>query len=80
MSKLLQDRKDKITFHSTKDFDNITERFLFSLFDTSTTSKIIESVCKTVLFLIVADFFSVIIVTEVFLHAILKNCRVNLIV
>ena len=30
--KLLQDRKD-----STKDFDDITERFLFSLFDTSAT-------------------------------------------
>ena len=53
---------------------------MFSLFDTSTTSKIIESVCKIVLFLIVADYFSVIIVTEAFLHAILKNCRVNLIV
>ena len=66
ISKHLQDRKDKIPIHSTNDFDDITERFLFSLFDTSTTSQIIESVCKIVLFLIAAGFFSVIIVTEVF--------------
>ena len=53
----LQDRKDKILIHSTIDFDDITERFLFSLFDTSTTSQIIESVCKIVLSLIAADCF-----------------------
>ena len=53
----LQDRKDKILIHSTIDFDDITERFLFSLFDTSTTSQLIESVCKIVLSLISADCF-----------------------
>ena len=37
-----------------------------SLFDTSTTSKIIESVCKIALFLIAAYCFSLIVVTEVF--------------
>ena len=62
----LQDRKDKIPIHSTIDFDDITERFLFSLFDTSTTSQIIEIVCKIVLFLIAVHCFSLIIVTEVF--------------
>ena len=62
----LQDGKDKIPIYSTIDFDDITERFLFSLFDTSTTPQIIERVCKIVLFLIAADCFSVIIVTEVF--------------
>ena len=59
-------RKDKIPIHSIKGFEDITDRFLFSLFDTSTTSQIIESVCKIVLLLIAADCFSVIIVIEVF--------------
>ena len=59
-------RKDKIPFHSTKCFEDITERFLFSLFDTSTASQLIQSVCKIVLLLITADCFSVIIVIEVF--------------
>ena len=45
-------RKDKIPIHSIKGFEDITERFLFSLFDTSTTSQIIESVYKIVLLLI----------------------------
>ena len=53
ISKLLLDKKDKIPIHSTKDFDDITERFLFRLFDTSTTSQII--VYLIVLFLIAAD-------------------------
>ena len=57
ISKLLLDKKDKIPIHSTKDFDDITERFLFSLFDISTTSQIIESVYKIVLFLIAVDCF-----------------------
>ena len=44
----------------------IAERLLFNLFDISTTSQIIESACKIVLFLIVADCFSFAIVTEVY--------------
>ena len=67
----LQDGKDKIPIYSTIDFDDITERFLFSLFDTSTTSQII-GLCIIVLFLIEADCFSVIIVTEVFFMQFLK--------
>ena len=61
ISKLFQNRKDKI--QSTKSFEDITKRFLFSLFDTSTTSQIIETVCEEVLFLIEVDCFSLIIVT-----------------
>ena len=68
----LQDGKDKIPIYSTIDFDNITERFLFSSFDTSTTSQIIECVCIIVLFLIAADCFSLIIVTEVFFMRFLR--------
>ena len=68
----LQDRKDKIPIYSTIDFEDITERFFFSLFDTLTTSQIIESVCIVVLFLIAADCFSVIIVTEVFFMRFLR--------
>ena len=61
-------RRDKIPIHPTKDFEDITERPLFSLFDILTTSQIIESACKIVLFLIVvdADCFSFVIVTEVY--------------
>ena len=70
--KLLQDRKDKMPIHSTKDFGDITKKFLFRLFDTSTTSQIIESASKIVLFLIAADCFSVIIVTEIFCMGFLK--------
>ena len=66
ISKLLQYRRDKIPIHSTKDFEDITERLLFSLFDTSNKSQIIEIICKIILFLIAAECFSVIIVTEVF--------------
>ena len=58
--------KTKFPIHSTKDFYDITERLSFSLFGTLTTSQITESVCKIVLFLIAADYFSVIIVTEAF--------------
>ena len=45
---------------------DIAERFLFSLFDTSIMSRIVERVCKTVLFLIAADCFSPIVVSNVF--------------
>ena len=59
-------RRDKIPIHSTKDFEDIAERLLFNLFDISTTSKIIGNACKIVLFLIAADCFSFVIVTEVY--------------
>ena len=66
VSKLLQIRRYKIPIHSTKGFEDIAERFLFNLFDTSTISQITESACKIVLFLIAADCFSFVIVTEVY--------------
>ena len=56
----------KILINSTKDFEDITETLLFNLFDILTTSQIIESACKIVLFLIAADCFSFVIVTEVY--------------
>ena len=62
----MQIRRDKIPINSAKDFEVIAERLLFNLFDTSTTSQIIESACKVVLFLIAADSFSFAIVTEVY--------------
>ena len=51
----MQGRKDKI---NSKD---ITERFLFSLFDSSVMAQIVESMC-TVTFLIASDWRSSIIV------------------
>ena len=68
ISELMQSRKDKI---SSKD---ITERFLFSLFDTSIMTQIVERMC-TVTFLIASDWCSTVIVTRpnAFLHLILKN-------
>ena len=59
---------------------DITARFLFNLIDTSITSRMVESVCKIVLFLIGTDFFSPIIASNVFLHTIPKDCTVNFIV
>ena len=44
MSELMQSRKDKI---NSKD---ITEIFLFSLFDSSTMSQIVERMCTVKLF------------------------------
>ena len=44
ISELMQSRKDKI---NSKD---ITERFLFSLFDSSVISQIVERVCTVELF------------------------------
>ena len=57
ISELMQSRKDKI---NSKD---ITERFLFSLFDSSIMKQIIERMC-TVKFLIASDWRSPIIVTR----------------
>ena len=68
ISELLQNRKDKI---NSKD---ITERFLFSLFDSSVMTQIVERVySKVIIFLIASDWCSPIAVTNVFLHFILKN-------
>ena len=57
---------------------DVTERFLFSLFDSSTMTQIVERMCifsKVILFLIASDWCSPIIVTRsnVFFHLILKN-------
>ena len=61
ISELLQNRKDKI---NSKD---ITERFLFSLFDSSVMTQIVERVySKVIIFLIASDWCSPIIVTNVF--------------
>ena len=56
----MQSKKDKI---SSKD---IAERFLFSLFDSSIMTQIVERVNSKVIFLIVSDWCSLIIVTNVF--------------
>ena len=53
----MQSRKDKI---SSKD---ITERFLFILFDSSIMTQIVERMC-TIKFLIASDWCSPIIVTR----------------
>ena len=61
ISELMQSRKDKI---NSKD---ITERFLFSLFDSSIMTQIVERVySKVIIFLIASDWCSPIIVTNVF--------------
>ena len=68
ISELMQSRKDKINFK------DITERFLFSLFDSSIATQIVERVYNTVIiFLIAFDWCSPIIVTNTFLHLILKS-------
>ena len=55
ISEILQSRKDKISIKYIKGFD------------TSIISQIVERVCKTVLyFLVVADWFSSIIVSKFF--------------
>ena len=57
----MQSRKDKI---NSKD---ITERFLFSLFDPSMMIQIVERVYnKVIIFLMASDWCSPIIVTDVF--------------
>ena len=66
ISELIQSRKDKI---NSKD---ITERFLFSLFDSSIMAQIAERVYSKVIFLVSSDWCSPMIVTSVFLHLILK--------
>ena len=56
-------------------FKDITERFLFSLFDSSIMTQIVERVCtvKVIIFLIASNWCSLIIVTNVLLHLIHKN-------
>ena len=69
ISELLLNRKDKI---NSKD---ITEKLIFSLFDPSIMTQIVERVyIKVIIFLIASDWYSsIIIVTNVILHLILKN-------
>ena len=57
ISELMQSRKDKI---NSKD---ITERFSFSLFDSSVMTQILKRMCA-VKFLIASDWRSPIIVTR----------------
>ena len=76
---------EKIKSQSTlsknlRKFEDITGRFLFSLFDTSIMSRIVERVCKIVLFLIAAGWFSPIKCICCFLHSILKNCSINFLI
>ena len=63
----MQSRKEKIYSK-----DN-TERLLFSLFDLSIMTLIVERVYSKVIFLIASDWCSPIIVTNVLLHLILMN-------
>ena len=74
ISDLLQSRKNKI---NSKD---ITERFLFSLFDRSIMSQIVERVCKIILFLMTSDWFSLIIVSNVSCIWFLRISSINFIV
>ena len=61
ISELMQSRKDKI---NSKD---ITERFLFNLFESSIMTQILERVySKVIIFLIASDWCSPIIVTNNF--------------
>ena len=62
LPELMQSRKDK-----TNSYDN-TERFLFSLFDSSTDGNSRKSMHSKVVFLIASDWCSSVIVTNVFLH------------
>ena len=57
ISELIQSRKDKINYK------DITERFLFSLFDSSVMTQIVDRM-YTVKFLIASDWRSPIIVTR----------------
>ena len=57
ISELIQSRKDKINYK------DITERFLFSLFDSSVMTQIVKRM-YTVKFLIASDWCSPIIVTR----------------
>ena len=68
ISEFTQNRKYKI------DSKDITERFLFSLFDSSVMSQIAERVCTAkLLFLISSDWCSSIIAANFFLHSISKS-------
>ena len=62
ISELTESRKVKIPVNSR----DITEKFLFSLFDTTFMQQIVERVCKYILFLIASDWFSLIVVSNVF--------------
>ena len=65
---------------SRKDSKDITERLLFSFFDTSIMSQIVERRCKFILFLIASDWFSPIIVSTVFCIRFLRISSIYFIV
>ena len=69
----MQNRKDKL---NAKD---ITERFLFSDFETSIMSQI-ERVCKIILFLIASDWCSPVIESNGFCIRLLRISSINFIV
>ena len=70
----MQSRKDKINSN------DITEGFLFSLFDTSIMSQIAEGVCKFIPLLITSDWCYAIIVSNVSCIRFLRISRINFIV
>ena len=72
ISKLMQSRKDKI---NSKD---ITESFLFILFDTSICHKY-KKECKIILFLIAFDWCSPIIIFNVSSIRLLRISSINFI-
>ena len=58
----------EISIYSVKGpqkFKDIQARLLFNLCETSITSRMVENVCNIVLFLIAADWFSLIITSKV---------------
>ena len=74
ISELMESRKDKINSKY------ITERFLFSLFDTSIMSQIVERVCKISLFIIASDWCLPIIVSSVSRIQFLRISSINFLV
>ena len=49
----------------SRKFKDIQARLLFNLCETSIESRMVENVCKIVLFLIAADWFSPIIASQI---------------
>ena len=75
VTKLTKDRKNEIPVHIIKTLEKvqkITARGPLSVFERSIESRIIESVCKIVLFVIAINWFSPNI-TLSFLDAIFQN-------
>ena len=70
----MQSRKDKINSN------DITERFLFSLFATSVMSQIAEGACKIIPLLIASDWCYAIIVSNVSCIRFLRISKISFIV